>query len=432
MADNIELQSTGWFAIVKVPKDVQPVLGKTKYLKALGTHSKVQAKTLALPLVARWKAEIRQARAALDDPRGEVDAVTREALRWKEILRQAGDDEHQQAAVVDQIEDAARKIGGNEEDEHGNPTGPDVGRFMGIITGKRTPLKPLLSRWETHLNLTVTPKTAYQYLSDVRKMAESIKAVEDINRATVSGWIEELMSSGVNRKTVKRAVSSAANLYRWMQDSGIVEQTASSPFQGHRILQSERVGKRSEKRQPWKPEDALKLHQAAIAKQDQPLADLIELGAHTGARIEELCSLRIEDVTDRKSLMINEGKTDAAVREVPIHRDIAKLVSRLVEASKDGYLISTNAQTKLGGRSQAIGKRFGRLKTDLGYGPSLVFHSFRHMVAGLLKNAKVPEGIAGDILGHEVGSITYSLYGREQDLKVKAAAINKINPMGKR
>ena len=32
---------------------------------------------------------------------------------------------------------------------------------------------------------------------------------------------------------------------------------------------------------------------------------------------------------------------------------------------------------KYGERSNAIGKRFGRLKTKLGYGEDYVFHSFR-------------------------------------------------------
>ena len=60
-------------------------------------------------------------------------------------------------------------------------------------------------------------------------------------------------------------------------------------------------------------------------------------------------------------------------------------------------------------RSAAIGKRFDRLKTRLGFGPEHVFHSIRKTVATLLEDAQCPEGIAADIIGHDKPTMTYSV-----------------------
>jgi hypothetical protein len=50
---------------------------------------------------------------------------------------------------------------------------------------------------------------------------------------------------------------------------------------------------KGDERQPFKPEDVVKLHREALSREDHSLADLIELGMWTGARIEELCALKV-------------------------------------------------------------------------------------------------------------------------------------------
>ncbi|WP_198374063.1 tyrosine-type recombinase/integrase [Neoroseomonas rubea] len=79
---------------------------------------------------------------------------------------------------------------------------------------------------------------------------------------------------------------------------------------------------------------------------------------------------------------------------------------------------------------QGCGQR-ARLKTRLGYGPEVVFHSIRKTVATALENAGVPENVAADILGHEKPRITYGLYSGGSNLATKAEAIEKVRyPLG--
>jgi hypothetical protein len=113
---------------------------------------------------------------------------------------------------------------------------------------------------------------------------------------------------------------------------------------------------------------------------------------------------------DNGIISIPGTKTDAALRKVPAHSAIGDLLVRLVTDSKDGYLIPSSSDNQYHERSAAIGKRFGRLKTSLGFGPEHVFHSIRKTVATLLEDAQCPEGIAADIIGHDKPTMTYGLY----------------------
>jgi integrase len=113
-------------------------------------------------------------------------------------------------------------------------------------------------------------------------------------------------------------------------------------------------------------------------------AELIELGMYAGARMEELCALRVDKVHGSKGYIeIEDAKTAAGWRQVPIHSKLKATVERLVSERKDGFVLASLTADKYGDRSPAIGKRFGRLKTALGFGRKHVFHSIRHTVDAL-------------------------------------------------
>jgi integrase len=101
-------------------------------------------------------------------------------------------------------------------------------------------------------------------------------------------------------------------------------------------------------------------------------------------------------------------------------------VRRLIGKRHEGYVLADLKPNKFGDRSNAIGKRFGRLKTAAGFGNSHVFHSIRKTVVTLLENGGVSENVAADIVGHEKPRITYGLYSEGATLEVKRAALAKL------
>lgn len=84
-----------------------------------------------------------------------------------------------------------------------------------------------------------------------------------------------------------------------------------------------------------------------------------------------------------------------------IHHKLAGTIARLVRDGADGNAFAGLRSNKYGNRAGAVDKRFGRMKTALGYGEQYVFHSIRKTVDTLMENAGITDGIAADILGHE-------------------------------
>ena len=151
-------------------------------------------------------------------------------------------------------------------------------------------------------------------------------------------------------------------------------------------------------------------YQKLVAASKHPtLTDLIVLAAYAGCRIEELCILKTENVAHDRFEIVN-AKSEAGWRTIPIYREIKQTVARLLDTTEDGYLLSGLTFNKYGNRSNALGKRFGRLKDQLGDGDNYVFQSFRKGFATQLENANIPVNVSARLMGHEVSGDTFGRY----------------------
>jgi len=59
---HLDIQKGVYYAQLKVPKDAQPVVGKTAFRKTLKTRDKLEAQKRAIPWIQQWKSEIDLAR----------------------------------------------------------------------------------------------------------------------------------------------------------------------------------------------------------------------------------------------------------------------------------------------------------------------------------------------------------------------------------
>ena len=417
---NIELRNNTWFATLHVPHDVRPVIGKSKLIKTLKTSNKRVAQELALGVIAGWKAMIRQARAgnggSTDDGYQGVDDLTRDALGWKDAIRNARDELEQETLEI-LVTDKAEAL----EQTKGYPAAKT---FADIALGVSNPIAPFIPHWEASI-ADLAPKTKALYIPTIKKMADKFKTLEAINKKAVRAWVLEMQAEGLSGSTIQRTLGACQNFWEFLQAKDLVDIEV-TPWKGHNV----KTKKQSYK--PFTPDEVVTLWKMARAKGNQPLADLIQLAGHTGGRIEELCSIKTEHVTNRDSLLIPGTKTDNAAREVPIHRNIKGLIKRLAKDSTDGYLIPSTAENARGSRSDPHSKAFGRLKGELGYAGdrTRVFHSIRKTLTTLLENAGVAENVAADIVGHEKNTMTYGLYSGGNALEVKREALEKISYKG--
>lgn len=66
-------------------------------------------------------------------------------------------------------------------------------------------------------------------------------------------------------------------------------------------------------------------------------------------------------------------------------------MARLIQQSRDGFVLSALVPNKNGDRGDALGKRFARLKQALRFDGLHVFHSLCGSVITALERAGVPE-----------------------------------------
>ncbi len=404
----IERRRNLFYATLVIPPDVRERLGKFKFIQSLGTPDKRKAEALAAPVVAKWKAIIRR-------ERGEGDALVNEALKWREVLAEIpAENDAGLDATTDAIVAKAERIEAQKGYAHAK-------RFADIAFGDATPSDAFYAEWSAQLKLS--EKTMDQMRKDVTALLAHFPTLQEISHQSVKRWLDKLSKEGTSPISQARIASCCRNYWGYLQHRDAVP-SDSEPFS--------RLAKGGSKRKAaggsWEPlaaKEVVKLWKAAREGNDAVLADLVQLGAYSGARIEELCALKVTHVSV-SSFRIVDAKTSAGIREVPIHSAIAPLVKRLKKASTDGYLLSGLTFNKYGDRSNAIGKRFGRLKSGLGFGPRHVFHSIRKTLVTLLENKGVSENLAADIVGHEKPRITYGLYSGGATLAVKAKALELV------
>ena len=182
-------------------------------------------------------------------------------------------------------------------------------------------------------------------------------------------------------------------------------------------------------------EDIRKLYQVSRFKADQAdasdedLLDVFLIAIYTGARREEIGGLRLKNFSNAGTIRVENAKTEAVNCEVPIHPQLKAIIPRRVsslydaDSGIDSFHFPNLSTAKYGKRKDALGKRFGRIKTSLEYDKRYVFHSIRKTVTTLMEQA----GVAADILGHDKPSITYGLYSGGTSMEQKHKAIKALD-----
>ena len=435
MPSYLQKRRRRWYAIMEIPVALRSHFRKPRFVQSLETESRAAAERRVLQVVASWKHEIAAARGEDDGDfvwqptpfvvRGRsVPQPPVSATAMRRALQNAKTEEERRS-ILEQIDMVAWDIGAINVDNIGDPpsSDPEARRFYALASGALVPLTEHLDEWLA--TSRATAKTQDMQRSDVRRFAREFQMVQDVSRPEIRRWITKLMNGdGLTPKTVQRILSALRGYWRYLQSIGVAGED-DEPFSKLDVARQNKRTEPRSTRQPFEPADVVRLLDAAIARGDENLADLIRLGMWTGCRIEELCALKVEQVKD-DHFSVGDAKTKAGWRDVPIHRELAQTMARLIEDSKDGHVLSGLTANKYGDRSNGIGKRFGRLKTELGYGSQLVFHSIRKTVVTILENAGVPENVVADLVGHEKTTMTYGLYSGGLSLAVKREALAKL------
>ncbi|KAA0975691.1 site-specific integrase [Pseudomonas sp. ANT_H12B] len=163
------------------------------------------------------------------------------------------------------------------------------------------------------------------------------------------------------------------------------------------------------------------------------------MGRATGARLEELCQLRVDDFIQQQVIQcirIDDNsecqnlKNSSSRRVLPIHPTLVELgLLRHVESVRatGADRLFPELEPVRGKLGHAPSKWFGRYKVKRGITDSKkTFHSFRHTLIDDLRDSGVQDSLIKRIAGHEDGAVTFSIYGSRSPLKAMVDALRHI------
>lgn len=417
---NLKLQGSTYHARLVIPKDVRSKFGnKSELWGSTGTGDKRKAAIIGAEMVAGWKREIYTARTGLN-----VREWTKE---WAKELRQASakpvdddlpsDRQVVEGIMIDQLEIMVqdRQI-----------TVPEAKAAFEVAIGHRVVLADhkddYLKQYRNH-NI----KTQQKYTAAVERFVNRFTDDQQVTPKSLKQWLTEMADEEqLAAKTINGLKVQAQAFWTYLVEHEIVQRDP-NPF-AHTKLTVPKSATKEVSVVPFTPDEVIAFLRSPVAQEDVQLSLLITLGMYTGARIEELAMLKKASLDLKQEVIHFKGtKTKAADREVPMHPVLVPTLSALASAQEEEYVIPGLTIDARGERGKALGKRFGRLKTAMGFkGRDKVFHSIRKTVGTLFEQAEVLEGVAADILGHEKQTMTYGLYSGGSSMKQKREAIRKL------
>lgn len=436
---NLRRRGQTWYARLSVPRALQKQLGREEFVRSLRTRDLAEANRRKHAVLSELQEELQQAVRLAHGAAGSLEQVEAAAeVMSAQVERGEVDPDASDVAmgiVVDQFLDHHARLSGR--DAAGDPAALPSGSVETIqrafrrARGQRVDL--LSKAADAHLaELEAAGRRAQtiiekrRHLDEFRTWLQRDVEVSTITRAMAVAYLERnLLNRGHAPKTTEDILGNLSAFFNQLLKRGRVATNPFAALAGSLPKPKRGVAPRRDK---WTKDELSKLLLGADGlPTDDPLWALAAISLYSGMRIEEIASLRVDDVSEA-SLRIIEGKTEAGRRKVPIHPVIAPLIVRLKAAAAEDYLIpglrSAGPDNK---RGKLASKRFGYfIHTTMKLRSQLTFHSLRNTFISQCEVAGLPESTTKLIVGHERESMTYGHYSRGLPIEELAKAIKRV------
>lgn len=427
----LELRHNLWRFRRAIPQACQAALGRGAWwTESLETSDLAAAQKLRDALERESSATFDSIRAGTWVGPKTVDARALGQLYRAEIIAaeeiDRGDPERADSGPLAVAQWAAEAAGGALE------RGVERDAFVAGLHGK----EPVEAHLATYLRgSNYAPKTLAERRGNIGRFAKWAAAqrpaltLDLIDRKKAGRYVAEVIDP-MHPQTQKKHFAALRGYWSWLASRGLVTLPVAVlldsgwPWDGQ---QAPKTGKRAERgdketERPFETAEvkallapsALPDFNAAHAAQ---IREVLRVSLLSGMRLAEVIKLWACDVKEGPEgaglvFDIQEGKTAAAARPVPVHPDLLELVQRRLKDARgndkqgDVWLFH-ELQTERD-PSDTFGKRFNRYREALGVDDkregkrrSLVnFHSARRWFATAADRAGQPEGVIKDIMGH--------------------------------
>lgn len=340
--------------------------GKRYFMKSTGTR------------------DIRQARLFRD-------AIALEWTRLRNLLKPQG------GSSVDQIIDELRRVS-----VYAKEAPASFGASVQACPSLLKMCDLYLLQYSEKRKLTTLSKTNKAVEVLLTHLKKKDVQLRDINRTIVTGWLDKLKTERAPQ-TIQNYISALAQIWDLARNR-YHDAPQDNPWRGHALeAKSSKVSY-----EVFAPGELAKVY----ALLDDEMKAVTAIGAYSGMRINEICTLRESSIKTIEGILcfeITEGKTKSAARIVPVHSKLIPLMKSLLKTTHSGFLFYHASITDRadGKRSTWHTQQFTRAKRKALGEPAAerkVFHSLRHAFVQQLDRAQVPEDRIALLVGHERGN----------------------------
>ncbi|GMA76579.1 hypothetical protein GCM10025880_29960 [Methylorubrum aminovorans] len=274
-------------------------------------------------------------------------------------------------------------------------------------------------------------KTVYDWTRVMQQLAAFL-GDNDATRVTADklvAWKDSLVASGLSAKTIRESrLAPVRAVLRWGVDN---RRLPDNPAERITITVKQKPG---QGKRGFKDSEAAQILAAAAGERD-PIKRWVPLVcAYSGARLSEVCQLRVEDFSEIDCVVVKRFDAEAgslknigSERTVPLHSAlIAAGLLDYVRGRGVGPLFPDLPPDKFGKRGGNGAKILGRWVRSLGLTDTRLApnHSWRHRFKTLARNYGLAGDVTDAITGHAHRSVG-DQYG-EYDVRAMKRELEKI------
>jgi integrase len=295
-------------------------------------------------------------------------------------------------------------------------------------------LPALFDRWAAETK--PREKTVYAWRRVIAQLATHLghDDTAKVTKADMVAWKDAMVASGLAAKTVRDSkLAPVLAVLRWSVANNLLP---SNPAEGVGLT----VRADGNKPRGYHDHEALRVLKASMCELAPVLRWLPLMCAMTGARLSELCQLRVQDIRQEDAVWFfnltwdaGNLKNQSSERRVPLHSAlIARGFLAFVKERRDGPLCGELPPDRLGNRGGTATKRIGKwVKACVGLDDPRISpsHSWRHRFKTLCRRHGIGVDFHDALTGHAKAN-EGATYG-EFPLDALARELEKLpDPLG--
>jgi integrase len=450
----LEKHNGKWRVTIGVPKDLQKKLGATRLKRGLKTDSLSVANVRKWPIIAEFQQKfiLATARAA-----GDRAAVLQEASEIaaaasaystdvaERLLREFLEPRIPEliGMPVDRVFSTEVMPGAYEGEMIEETVAHDIydpvkvqlaEEYAAIAHGAQLPIATDDADYKTR-RLRVSPKTEYDHDRALKMLAQWCRSnakhddMRKVDLRVAESFVSWLEHDGKNHRTIKKYVSRLNRYFSYLRSKG---RPVTNPWAEVRVYTPREEATDLER--PFTEQEVVTLLTGDAAPE---MLDLMMVAALTGARLDAIVDLKVEDIAYGKAFRFKAQKSEKSYRYVPIHSRLMEIVKRRTDGKQPAdeffpeFPPSSNAKIE---RSSKASKRFTTYRKSEGVHDGqegrrrsrVNFHSWRRWFITKMKWARVDTDITAAIVGHAQKGVTLSVYFEGPEMTAAEEAIEKV------